>query len=570
MNSIFFLILRRMRAPLLVLICTNAVAVLGLVLIPGVDPDGNPWRMDFFHAFYFVSFMASTIGFGEIPYAFSGGQRLWVTFSIYSTVVAWIYSIGTLITLVQDPAFRQAVTERRFARMVRRLQDDFFLVCGYGDTGSALVEDLTRRDQGAVVVEIREERASILQMQNLRRYVPVLCGDAGRPEYLLKAGLKHQRCAGVVALTDVNEVNLKIAITAKLLHKDITVICRSDAHDVGANMASFGTDYIIDPFDVFAGHLATALRTPRVYLLYEWLVGRRHLQMEEPACPPRDGLWVICGYGRFGKAVYACLRDEGIEAVVVEAVPEKTGMPATPWVEGVGTEAATLKEARIEQAVGLVAGTADDTNNLSIIMTARQLNPRLFVVARQNQMENQAIIDAVQADMVMRSSAIIANKIRVLLATPLLYEFVQQAQGQEEDWAYELISRITILAGAGGPEIWEVELNRESAYAVCAAMDQKWRITLGHLQRDPRQHDHRLPCMPLLLLQGGKRILLPGPDAPLAEGDRILFCGRRAARTRMDWALQNAHALDYILTGEYRPRGVVWRFLQGGKEKQVQ
>ncbi|MCW8890728.1 MAG: ion channel, partial [Sedimenticola sp.] len=82
MHSIYFLIFRRMRQPLLTLVVTYAIAVLGLSLIPGQDEAGNVWHMDLFHAFYFVSFMATTIGFGEIPYPFTDAQRLWVTFSL--------------------------------------------------------------------------------------------------------------------------------------------------------------------------------------------------------------------------------------------------------------------------------------------------------------------------------------------------------------------------------------------------------------------------------------------------------------------------------------------------------
>ena len=97
MENIVFLIFRRMRAPLLMLVLSYSIAVLGLVLIPGKDADGNVWHMDFFHAFYFVSFMASTIGFGEIPFEFTAAQRLWVTFSIFFPVVVWLYSIGTVL-----------------------------------------------------------------------------------------------------------------------------------------------------------------------------------------------------------------------------------------------------------------------------------------------------------------------------------------------------------------------------------------------------------------------------------------------------------------------------------------
>lgn len=62
-----FLVLRRMRAPFVLLIALFAVAVAGLALIPGEDGDGNTVRMTVFDAFYFMSYTATTIGFGELP-----------------------------------------------------------------------------------------------------------------------------------------------------------------------------------------------------------------------------------------------------------------------------------------------------------------------------------------------------------------------------------------------------------------------------------------------------------------------------------------------------------------------
>jgi len=127
-----------MRRPLIALIIVYAIASFGLTLIPGIDPDGNPWKMSYFHAFYFVSFMGSTIGFGEIPYPFTDYQRYWVLAFIYITVVVWLYTIGTLLSLVQDPAFRHAVTHQGFSRSVGKIKSAFYIVCGYGDTGRTL------------------------------------------------------------------------------------------------------------------------------------------------------------------------------------------------------------------------------------------------------------------------------------------------------------------------------------------------------------------------------------------------------------------------------------------------
>src|SRR5574343_1824895 len=120
MNSAFFLVLRRMRAPIIVLIVIYAFSIVGLTLVPGVDAEGKATPpLSFFHAFYFISYTATTIGFGEIPVAFSDAQRLWVTVCIYLTVVGWSYSIVTLLALLQDKGFQNVLVVGRFARRVR-------------------------------------------------------------------------------------------------------------------------------------------------------------------------------------------------------------------------------------------------------------------------------------------------------------------------------------------------------------------------------------------------------------------------------------------------------------------
>ncbi|MGD2118051.1 MAG: NAD-binding protein [Chromatiales bacterium] len=562
MENIFFIVFRRMRQPLLTLIVTYAITILGLVLIPGVDEQGNTWYLSFFHAFYFVSYMATTIGFGEIPHAFSDAQRLWVTLSVYATVIVWIYAIGTLLALIRDPAFQQAVTERRFSRRIRHLREPFYLICGYGETGRELVQALIEHNQHAVVVDYDPERISELKLEVMRDYVPALCADARRPLHLLEAGLKHNRCAGVVALTNVNESNLKIAITSKLLHHDVKVICRADSHDVEANMASFGTNYIIDPYDTFGTLLSTALQAPCLYLLHQWLTGVSHQCLREPVYPPKNGRWVICGYGRFGKAVYNRLRQEGVDIVVIEATPDLTGQPDTAFVQGRGTEADTLQQAGIESAAGLVAGTDDDANNLSIVVTALELNPDLFTIARQNEHDNQSVFDELKCNIVMTPGSIVANKIRALLATPMLYDFIGLAYYQDEAWACELVSRISGAISEEVPEIWELTINDDMAHAVMQALQHDRVVTLGDIEKDRYTPERSLNCVALLLQHADGNVLLPPGESPLHAGDKVLFCAQAGVKRDMEWNLLNENVLEFLLTGGSATQSTVLRWLQ--------
>jgi Trk K+ transport system NAD-binding subunit len=561
-NHIIFLVFRRMRTPLLALIVAYTIAIVGFVLIPGRDATGAPAPMSFFHAFYFVGYMSTTIGFGEIPYPFTDAQRLWTSLCIFLTVSVWLYSAGTLIALLQEKTFQRALAEQRFARQVRGLCEPFYLVCGYGETGGTLVRALTERDRRAVTIDIKPERIALLQLENLREFVPALAADARSPARLLDAGLNHPCCAGIAALTDVNATNLKIAITAKLLNPRVPVICRADSVAVEANMASFGTDHIYDPFGTFALYLATAIQAPQRTRLFEWLTGDARRTPPTSRPPPASGRWILCGYGRFGKALHRHLTAQGLELVFIEARPERTGRPeGTRLIVGPGTEAPTLEEAGIAEAVGLIAGTDDDANNLSIIMTARELNDTLFVVARENQSDNHGLFCAVDADIIMHPSAIIAERIQLLLATPLLADFRRQARRQDEDWARELVERINALVLKETLAVWELTVGLDEAHAVQTALDAGTEIRLATLGCDPHDRGAPLPMIPLLHVRGGERRLLPPGDLPLGRGDQLLFCGLPIARARMGLTLQNPHALRYVLTGRSHYEGRVWRWL---------
>ncbi len=585
MDNIVFLIFRRMRRPLLTLVVVYSISILGLTLIPGRDADGNQWHMGFFHAFYFVSFMSTTIGFGEIPYEFTNAQRMWVTFSLYISVISWLYAAGNILSLVQDRTFQRAIRERRFAHKVKGLSQPFYLICGYGETGRELTISLTDRGKHVVVIDIDENQINLIKLQNLRDYVPALHADARIPKHVVQAGLKLENCAAVVALTDDNETNLKIAITAKLLHPNIKVICRADSHDIEVNMASFNTDHIIDPFDTFARYLSIALQIPGLYLLHRWFTDRKisewigsgtdhFVEMPEPVYPPASGHWIICGYGRFGKAVYQRLSEENIAITVIEATPEKNGVPTEGVVQGLGTEAVTLQRAGIEDAAGIVAGTDNDANNLSIVMTATDINSDLFVIVRQNRRQNNALFEKLGEDrvgkyMVMHASAIIANRIRVLLATPMLHQFLSLSVYENDAWACDLISRTIGLVSNSNrvPVVREIDLTMSENGALCHALEQGELVRLADIMRDASDLSRTLNCIPLLLERAGSFDLLPVAKTELQIGDKLLFTGSPRAFTYMSWTLRNRNTLKYVITGKEKSDSWLWRRIARARRK---
>ncbi len=555
-----------MRAPLILLVCAYAISVTGFVLIPGMNDQGQPWRMDFFHAFYFVSFMGSTIGFGEIPYPFTDAQRLWTLFTIYATVIAWLYAIGTLIALLQTPLFQAAIARSSFRRKVKKIKQSFYVVCGYGDTGRLMVEALAYQGVHCVVIDKDRDRINDLDLADLPLETPRLHGDAADSDTLSRAGMKHQFCKGVVAVTRNDQVNLKIAIASKLLNPDAKVFCWAETHDSGANMASFGTDHIINPYDTFADYLSTALTSPSRYLLHQWLTSSRNAPLCKPIFPPK-GRWILCGYGRFGKAVYKKLLAHGLPVTVIENRPDLTRPPDNSII-GRGTEAETLEAAEIHKAVGIIAGTDHDVNNLSILITAKALNAKLFTIARQEYSSNSEMFAAADLDLVTNHSALIASQLLAQMTTPLTANFLDLAKRQSDEWASALASKLTECGKGMNPLSWVISLNHRRTAAFIERFNRGDNIHLHHLMREPTDRKKKLPCVALLLQRRGTErlppeILLPDDKTPVYPDDRILFAGDIKAKWKINHIITSSEVLRYTLRGSHPPTSVFWRWVTG-------
>lgn len=560
MNNVIYLFLRRLRFPLITLIVVYSISVLGFVLIPGVDDEGNVYRMDFFHAAYFVSFMGSTIGFGEIPYPFTPGQRMWTLLCIYATVIAWLYGIGTTLALLQEPIFGRMLRRRSFVSTVQQMNEPFYLICGYGVTGSVVVRQLVRREIRVVVLEINPERIDALEMDDLPVPVPALCADAQLPDLLDAAGLQHAKCIGVMALTDSDQANLSIAIASKLLCPDRMVISRTESDITTANLQSFGTDLVIDPFRTYAQYLSLAAHAPYMHLVYDWIHNPFHRPLSS-VYQRTKGRWIICGHGRFGRALYRAFDESDVALTVVDIDARKIE-DIPHQVTGVGTEAVTLVEAGVMDAVGIVAGTGNDADNLSIMMTARQLNPKLLTVVRQNIHANRLVYKNSRADFIMEPGRIIANRILAHVKSPLLPAFIEEMQQHYDDvWAHTLINRMSRVVGDEELDSWAFTIGEEDTPAVMEALRQGVELKLSLFFKDPYNRKRNLHAFPLMVRRGTHIEMLPGELDLIEPGDEVLICGLNKSNRRMQWTVNNYNVLHYVLTGNDASNNLLSRFL---------
>ena len=112
---------------------------------------------------------------------------------------------------------------------------------------------------------------------------------------------------------------------------------------------------------------------------------------------------IICGYGRIGQVLCKHIRHKPIDFVVVEMNEELIPTMESDqilFLTGDATDEAILLNARIKEAKGLVAVLGTDAQNVFLVLTARQLNPNIFIIARSCESRSKSKLLAAGADAV--------------------------------------------------------------------------------------------------------------------------------------------------------------------------
>jgi len=536
-----FLVLRRMRFPLIVLISIFSISVLGLSLIPGVDDNGDPWRMTLFDAFYFVSYTATTIGFGEVPYAFTAGQRMWVTATIYATVTGWAYVFGSLFALLQEPAFRKAVTLQRFRAKVKGLHEPFLLMVGYGQAGRTLGTALDHEGRRIVVIDADPGRLDVLTADQLANDVPAIEGDPTNPALLGLAGLGHPLCEGVLAMTDKDEMNLAVVMAANLLRPEVPVITRCSERSNVERMEDFSPEAVINPYDRYGSYLVMALQRPDVFQLHQWLLSEPGTEMPPLHAGLNSGRWVVTADSRFGREVAHDLRKAGLE--VSEVNPEE-GMPDFDAISG------------------FVAGVESDTTNLSMAARARLVNPDVYLAVRQKSIHTTSLLRAFEPDSVFIATDLVAYESLARLQAPTFWAFIEYVRELPNEDGARIRDQMVRRIGDVSPIPSVLTINHYEAPAVTRWLEAGEQVTLRDLLRNPDDRDAKIFSFVFMLKRGKRISYVPDLEEPLKVGDQVGLLSRTRGLQALKSTLHQDASIEYLCTAQTVPSTWLWRQLR--------
>ncbi len=150
--------------------------------------------------------------------------------------------------------------------------------------------------------------------------------------------------------------------------------------------------------------------------------------------------FVICGAGRVGSHLIRNLLGSAETFIIIERDPQKvaelTDLGVIVLVRDATLED-TLREAGVEHARGLAACLPDDADNVYVVLTARDLNPRLHIVARAAEEQAEAKLIRAGANRVVAPTIIGGHRMAVALTKPAVADFIDSITANKLELAFE-------------------------------------------------------------------------------------------------------------------------------------
>ena len=135
---------------------------------------------------------------------------------------------------------------------------------------------------------------------------------------------------------------------------------------------------------------------------------------------------IICGYGRLGRQIIRDLEARGEPFVVVdweEDLEEELLASEHVHLIADATNEETLRQAGVARARGIVAALDDDAQNVLTVLTARELNPKLLIIARAGSEGLESKLLRAGADRVVTPSSIGGHRLALALLRPAVHDF---------------------------------------------------------------------------------------------------------------------------------------------------
>ena len=214
----------------------------------------NQWRL--LDAIYMTVITLTTVGYSNMGMSDAG--RVFTMFLLIGGFGVFTYSVTIATAFLIEGQLQSFFRQQKMIRTVDKLSNHY-IICGLGDTGVHVLDEMLKAEVDFVGIEFEEER--LIHLSDTRTFL-YLQGDATDDELLLRAGI--ERAQGLVTCLSRDQDNLFVVISARKLNPHLRIASKAVEDNSPGKLIIAGADEVVLPDHIGGLRLATGLLQPQL------------------------------------------------------------------------------------------------------------------------------------------------------------------------------------------------------------------------------------------------------------------------------------------------------------------
>ncbi len=237
-------------AMLMGLLVTGTV---GYLLLEQDNPEGGWHLLD---AIYMTVITLTTAGHEDLEMSDNG--RIFTILLLVGGIGVFTYSITIATAFLIEGQLQSFFRQQKMIRTVDKLSNHY-IICGLGDTGVHVLDEMLKAGVDFVGIESEEER--LIHLSDTRDF-PYLHGDATDDELLTRAGI--ERAHGLVTCLSRDQDNLFVVISARKLNPHLRIASKAVEDNSPGKLMTAGADEVVLPDHIGGLRLASGILQPQL------------------------------------------------------------------------------------------------------------------------------------------------------------------------------------------------------------------------------------------------------------------------------------------------------------------
>lgn len=214
----------------------------------------------FIDCLYMTVISITSVGYGEVL-DISGNipAQIFTMFLITFGMGIILYGLSTLTALIIEGDLSGIWRRNKMEKKIKRL-NNHFIVCGGGESGRHVLEELTKNKESVVLIE--QDESIIERCRTLDDELLYVQGDATDDKNLLTAGVVN--AAGIIISLPADKDTLYVTMTARMLNAKLRIISKAVDHKLAFKLKTVGANGVVSPNFIGGLRMASEMIRPTV------------------------------------------------------------------------------------------------------------------------------------------------------------------------------------------------------------------------------------------------------------------------------------------------------------------